>query len=296
MTRAKLTSTVAASVLIGFAGQAIAGSCTLDAPNQHDCNGAVRVTNSIVVNSNAPVAAQPYVAQNYNQEVQYETSTYQSVSNYNENNVQYTSVPVYNNPAPQGCHFVQTAPCNGGMVAVDNGVNVATNVQTNVAYGYGPSTMVQSYAGPIAQNYVSSYSTIKNQNAPLAPPPGYYYPAIAPNPYPQAPVTIVGPYPAPMPAPMPMPMPAPCFDPRPVAQIAPPISNSFFMGAVSNGVGYPIVTQYGGGGGMYMNGGSRFSGVVGRSPTPLIPPHSNPPTPPHPPAPPPAPPSPPSGW
>ena len=50
--------------------------------------------------------------------------------------------------------------------------------------------MVQSYAGPISQDYVSSYSTIKNQNAPLAPPPGYYYPAIAPNPYPQAPVTI----------------------------------------------------------------------------------------------------------
>lgn len=291
MTRAKLTSTVAASVLIGFAGQALAGSCSLDAPNANNCNGAVRVTDSIVVNSNAPVAMpQPYVAQNYNQEMQYEASAYQSSSNYNENNVQYTSVPVYNNPAPQGCHFVQTSPCNGGMVAVDNGVNVATNVQTNVAYGYGPSTMVQSYAGPIAQDYVSSYSTIKNQNAPLAPPPGYYYPAIAPNPYAPVNTTIVAPYPAPMPVPMPV----PCYDPRPVAQIAPPISSSFFMGAVSNGVGYPMVTQYGGGGGIYMSGGSRFSGVVGRSPTPLIPPGPKPPGPP--PAPPPAPPSPPSGW
>lgn len=288
MTRAKLTSTVAASVLIGFAGQALAGSCSLDAPNANNCNGAVRVTDSIVVNSNAPVAMpQHYVAQNYNQEMQYEARSYQSSSNYNENNVQYTSVPVYNNPAPQGCHFVQTSPCNGGMVAVDNGVNVATNVQTNVAYGYGPSTMVQSYAGPIAQDYVSSYSTIKNQNAPLAPPPGYYYPAIAPNPYAPVNTTIVAPYPTPMPVPMPV----PCYDPRPVAQIAPPISSSFFMGAVSNGVGYPMVTQYGGGGGMYMSGGSRFSGVVGRSPTPLVPPGPKPPGPP--PAPPP---SPPSGW
>lgn len=63
------------------------------------------------------------------------------------------------------------------------------------------------------------------------------------------------------------------------------ISQSFFFGPMAYGVGFPTQTGYLGGGSAYYGGGSRFSGVVGRSPTPLIPPaggkpHAPPPPPP----------------
>ncbi len=50
------------------------------------------------------------------------------------------------------------------------------------------------------------------------------------------------------------------------------IPKSFYFGAIASGVGFPTQTGYLGGGSVYYGGGSRFSGVVGRSPTPLIPP------------------------
>jgi hypothetical protein len=52
------------------------------------------------------------------------------------------------------------------------------------------------------------------------------------------------------------------------------LSTGFFMGAISNGVGFNTETgySYGGSGFGYVSGGTRFSGVRERSPTPLIPP------------------------
>lgn len=61
------------------------------------------------------------------------------------------------------------------------------------------------------------------------------------------------------------------------------IAQSFFLGPMAYGVGFPTQTGYLGGGSAYYGGGSRFSGVVGRSPTPLIPPGGKPNAPPPPP-------------
>jgi hypothetical protein len=52
------------------------------------------------------------------------------------------------------------------------------------------------------------------------------------------------------------------------------IPTSFFTGGITYGAGFPTDTTYvsGGGGYGYSTGGTRFSGVRERSPTPLIPP------------------------
>ena len=53
------------------------------------------------------------------------------------------------------------------------------------------------------------------------------------------------------------------------------LPTSFFMGAFNNGVGYntQISYTYGAGGYAFVGGGTRFSGVRERSPTPLVPPN-----------------------
>ncbi|MBN8649114.1 MAG: hypothetical protein J0L55_14260 [Caulobacterales bacterium] len=70
---------------------------------------------------------------------------------------------------------------------------------------------------------------------------------------------------------------------QPLAQPVYNIPNSFFTGGMNYGVGYPTMIGYNSGGGMYMSGGTRFSGVVNRSTTPLIPPSGKPKQPPPPP-------------
>jgi hypothetical protein len=71
--------------------------------------------------------------------------------------------------------------------------------------------------------------------------------------------------------------PAPQYIPAPVAYAPQPqqvgtIPTSFFTGAITYGAGFPTDTSYnyGGGGYGYSSGGTRFSGVRERSPTPLV--------------------------
>ena len=84
------------------------------------------------------------------------------------------------------------------------------------------------------------------------------------------------------PAPVPAPVHAPAHPPVPVAVagIAPgSLPLSFFVGGANNGVGFNTQpTYYGGGGGFIIQsgGGTRFSGVRERSPTPLVPPRRQP--------------------
>lgn len=85
------------------------------------------------------------------------------------------------------------------------------------------------------------------------------------------------PAPVPVPVYLPAPAPAPAYVPAPVAVagIAPgSLPLSFFVGGANNGVGFNVEQTYYGGGGGYViqTGGTRFSGVRERSPTPLTPP------------------------
>jgi hypothetical protein len=87
-------------------------------------------------------------------------------------------------------------------------------------------------------------------------------------------------------APQPMMQPAPHYAPAPQYLRAPiayapqpqqvgMIPTSFFTGGITYGAGFPTDTTYVSGGGGYgysSGGGTRFSGVRERSPTPLIPP------------------------
>lgn len=95
----------------------------------------------------------------------------------------------------------------------------------------------------------------------------YARPAQAPVPAaPVAAPVVIQPAPVVIAAPAPVPAPLP--------QAAGPIPLSFFAGGISNGVGFNTETQYvyGGGGFAIVGGGTRFSGVRERSPTPLVPP------------------------
>ncbi len=78
-------------------------------------------------------------------------------------------------------------------------------------------------------------------------------------------------------------LPPPNYSIQPLPQPIYNIPTSFFTGGMNYGVGYPTMTGYNSGGGMYMAGGTRFSGVVNRSTTPLIPPSGKPKQPPPPP-------------
>jgi hypothetical protein len=71
-------------------------------------------------------------------------------------------------------------------------------------------------------------------------------------------------------APVPQYAPAPHYAPQP--QLVVDIPTSFFTGGISYGAGFPIHNYgYGGGGGFFISGGgTRFSGVRERSPTPLV--------------------------
>jgi len=92
--------------------------------------------------------------------------------------------------------------------------------------------------------------------------------------------------------PVALPPPPMTYAPPPTYYMPPPqqlaqISPMFFYGGMNNGVGYNMMTGYGGGGAIFVGGGSRFSGVRERSPTPLVPPVRRQPPPPHNPPPPP---------
>lgn len=86
--------------------------------------------------------------------------------------------------------------------------------------------------------------------------------------------------PQPMIQPAPQYVPAPQYLPAPVVYVPQPqlvemIPTSFFTGGITYGAGFPTGTSYsygGGGFGFISGGGTRFSGVRERSPTPLIPP------------------------
>ncbi|MCU0883169.1 MAG: hypothetical protein MUF14_10940 [Hyphomonadaceae bacterium] len=99
--------------------------------------------------------------------------------------------------------------------------------------------------------------------------------------YSQPPVAAAPVY-VPVEAPVYAPPPAPVHVPAPVAMagIAPgSIPLSFFVGGANNGVGFNTEpTYYGGTGGFIIQsgGGTRFSGVRERSPTPLVPPRRQP--------------------
>ena len=135
----------------------------------------------------------------------------------------------------------------------------------------------QNYAPPImvaSQQMSPAISgCVQGYNGPTIPCSGVWVPA--PNYTPQQPI---------MQAPSQY-MPAPImYAPQP--QQVNMIPTSFFTGGITYGAGFPTDTtySYGGGGYAYSSGGTRFSGVRERSPTPLVAPPRRPrhaPPPPH---------------
>jgi hypothetical protein len=179
------------------------------------------------------------------------------------------------------------------MVGATDPCVLGTNVQ--------PGTCV----GPVrvTQAIVSQGGVAPQQLAPpqpmYAPQPAYVSHQIAyAQPAQRAPVQMAGCVPgyggptvpcngawvaAPMPAPVyvvPSPAPVQMYVPAPAMQFAPQVQQvgmiptSFFTGGITYGAGFPTETTYtyGGGGFGYSTGGTRFSGVRERSPTPLVPP------------------------
>lgn len=190
------------------------------------------------------------------------SANYSNGANYsfgNESAVQYYTGGQMENSltAPQQYLGVGPVPAKVPQVPVNYYGGVAQQIPQNVPYsqnsGYAPYPMNNGpqYTSSSNTSGQYSYSNGVIPNAPMG-----YYPSNNPN-YAMM-IGRTGIMPGALP-------------------------QSFFYGGIANGVGYPTQIGYLGGGSAYYSGGSRFSGVVGRSPTPLIPPHGKPNPPPPPP-------------
>jgi hypothetical protein len=143
-------------------------------------------------------------------------------------------------PAPQPQWQAQSA-YQGSYLATGS----QTSVQPGFAVASAPATCTPQM---VVQRIPCDGQWVLAQPEPAAAPPPMVY------------------QPAPAPAPVQMAM-------APAA--AGPIPLSFFVGGISNGVGFNTQQTYSYGGGGFIiggGGGTRFSGVRERSPTPLIPP------------------------
>ena len=173
-------------------------------------------------------------------------------------------------------HYTNGNGNNGGMAnsvsVYGNNANGYNSYSTNNSYGnavYGNTVYTDTgyVVSPAAPNYGPGYAPngyAPNGYAPIGTAPNGY----APNGMMPLVPGIYAQYPS-----------------MPSTGISP----SFFYGGTSNGVGFNMQTGYSGGGSSYYSGGSRFSGIAGR--TRLTPPgqRTGPNPPPQPPPPPPPP-------
>ena len=151
---------------------------------------------------------------------------------------------------------VRVAP----MVMSQGSVQLQPTYAPQAAYAPVPVMMAapQPAALPVS-------GCVTGYNGPSVPCSGVWVPA--PNYAPQQPImqTPVQYLPSPV-----------VYAPQPQPQQVGLIPTSFFTGGITYGAGYPTDTTYGYGGGGYgySTGGTRFSGVRERSPTPLVAPPS----------------------
>lgn len=270
------------AILGGIATQAFAGeNCLIDNPNLSNCKGAIQVTKEFVVNGTGPIVVDNG-SNHYESAYSYSSNgayvNQGQVSNgqilnmnedqysYNETSGAVYSQPAYTPPAPstKGCKLVQQVPCQGQWVVVggNNGQIINQNYAPPVK-AYAPP--MQAYAPPV-QAYAPPVQAYAPPMQAYAPPVQAYAP----------PVQAYAP-------PMQAYAPPANYSVQPFAQTIYNIPTTFFTGGMNSGVGYPTMTGYNSGGGIYMAGGTRFSGVVNRSTTPLIPPSGKPKQPPPPP-------------
>jgi hypothetical protein len=189
------------------------------------------------------------------------------------------SVPAFAQHAHQGGYAPMvgaTDPCllgtNVQPGACVGPVRVAPMIISQGSAQQQPTYQAQpTYAAPYAQ-------PVHYAHQPAAPVqmsgcvPGYSGPSVPCN-------GVWVPAPSYAPQPVMQPQPAPHYMPAPVAYAPQPqqvgmIPTSFFTGGITYGAGFPTdqTYSYGGGGYGYSSGGTRFSGVRERSPTPLVPP------------------------
>lgn len=249
------------------------------------CVGPVRV--APVITSQGSVVMQQ-------QQTYQAASSYRAAPSMNVTTIAHHQAPVMAAPAPVqasgGCvpnYPAAMVGCNGNWSYAPGGNNQGGFVPNGYSQmGYGQNGYGQN---GYVQNGYSQGQVVTQQYAPA---PVQYAPAPAPVVYQQAPQYFA---PAPVqyaPAPVqyaPAPVqyaPAPVqYAPAPVQYAPAPryyapqpqqvdyIQPSFFTGGITYGSGFPDGGGYsygGGGGTVIISGGTRFSGVRERSPTPLI--------------------------
>jgi hypothetical protein len=202
-----------------------------------------------------------------------------------------------------GPAFAQHASGGGyaPMVGATDPCLLGTNVQPGACVGPVRVAPVIMSQGPVQlePNFVPQPTYMPQPT--YAPQPVAYQQPVMMAPPQQAPVQMAGcvpgyggpsvpcngnwvystqPAPQPMMQQVPQYTPAPQYVPAPIVYAPQPqqvgmIPTSFFTGGITYGAGFPTDTTYfsgGGGFGFISGGGTRFSGVRERSPTPLIPP------------------------
>lgn len=156
-------------------------------------------------------------------------------------------------------------------------VRVAPMIMSQGAVQLQPSYVPQPNYAPQTVAYAQPVMMVQQQQAPVQMAgcvPGYAGPSV-----PCSGVWVPAPQYSPQPLIQPASryVPAPQYLPAPVAYAPQPqqigiIPTSFFTGGITYGAGFPTDStySYGGGGFGFSTGGTRFSGVRERSPTPLI--------------------------
>jgi hypothetical protein len=237
-----------AGTMGNMAGTASSDPCVLGTNSQPGtCVGPLRVAPVIMSQGSVQVQQQ----QTYGAATTYRSSQ----SNYGVTTIAHQQAPVaqtYVAPAP----IPAPIPVSGGCVP-----NYPTAMQGctgNWVYSSANTNMVNT--GPVvySQGGNNQGGFVQNgysQNYMSAP---QYAPVQAPVVYQQAPVI---------------------YQQAPVVYQQAPVAPSFFTGGITYGAGFPDGGgySYGGGGTVFVSGGgTRFSGVRERSPTPLIAPPMRP--------------------
>lgn len=166
LTGASVLAVLFASATPAFAGgnshnhnSANANPCVLGSGAQGQCSGAMRVTEQVMITSNAPVQEMPVQA------VQAQDYSYQS--NY-QNQVEYVNGPAAAAPAHSCAQMVvQRVPCNGQWATVGN----STVTMAPAAVSYAP-TYAQQHSGHMQHNVPHGYA---RNSAPIAEVPHAHY-------------------------------------------------------------------------------------------------------------------------
>lgn len=278
----KLAFSVSGLVLAFLASPVMAGSthmisadpCVLGSGAEANCQGAIRVTENIEITANGPASIEAA-----------------SVENYGSSSSQYANAGYVQsqNSASQYSHQSEYRYESGNQTAYQHQSHSSGPVPIEMRRPEIREVRVMREDAPQSQTCQAAVAQRVPCNGQWvvvgdAPPPMMYAPVPPPITYaPPPPPIMYAPQPAPM---MYAPPQAPTYYMPPPQQLA-QISPSFFYGGMNNGVGYNLMTGYSSGGAIFVGGGSRFSGVRERSPTPLVPPGRRQPPPPHNPPPPP---------